>query len=189
MLRQLRPAALAVVIFTLLTGLVYPLAVTGIGQVAFAHEADGSEVVIDGQVVGSSLIAQPFAGPEWFHPRPSAVDYDAAGSGASNLGPTNPELLAAIAARADAFRTENDLDAGTRVPIDAVTASGSGLDPDISVRNARFQIARVASARGLSVDVVAALVADVTTSRTGGILGEPHVNVVTLNAALEQLAR
>ena len=189
MLRQLRPALVAIALFTALTGIVYPLFVTGIAQVAFADAADGSEVVVDGRVVGSSLVAQPFDGDQWFHPRPSAVDHDAAASGGANLGPTNPELLAQIDAFADEYRRRNQLAAGTPVPIDAVTMSGSGLDPHISPRNARLQAARVARARGLGREDVLALVAGHTESRTAGILGEPRVNVVDLNATLERLAR
>lgn len=189
MLRQLRPALVAIALFTALTGIAYPLFVTGIAQVAFPDAADGSEVVIDGRVAGSSLIAQPFEGDEWFRPRPSAVDHDAASSGGSNLGPTNPELLAQIEAWADDYRQRNHLPSGTPVPIDAVTMSGSGLDPHISPRNARLQAARVADARGLSQEDVLALAAEHTESRTVGILGEPRVNVVDLNAALERLAR
>lgn len=189
MLRQLRPALVAIALFTALTGIAYPLLLTGIAQVAFADAADGSEVVIDGRVVGSSLVAQPFDGDEWFQPRPSAVDHDAASSGGSNLGPTNPELLEQIEAWADEYRRRNQLPSATPVPIDAVTMSGSGLDPHISPRNAGLQAARVARARRLSHEDVLALVAEHTESRTAGILGEPRVNVVDLNAALERLAR
>lgn len=189
MLRQLRPALVTLVLFTALTGLVYPLAVTGIAQTAFPSEADGSEITLDGEVVGSALIAQPFSGEEWFHPRPSAAGYDASASSGSNLGPTNPALLAAIADRADRYRDDNDVPAGTPVPIDAVTASGSGLDPHISPRNGRLQAARVAAARGMGVEEVLALIEAHTESRTLGVLGESRVNVVTLNADLAQLAR
>lgn len=189
MLRQLRPALAALALFSVLTGLVYPLVVTGIAQAAFGDAADGSEIRLDGAVVGSELIAQPFDGDEWFHPRPSAAGYDAAASTGSNLGPTNPELLDAIAERAASYRTRNDLDAGTPVPIDAVTASGSGLDPHISPRNARLQAARVAASRGLALEDVVDLVDQHTEPRTLGVLGETRVNVVTLNAALARLAR
>lgn len=189
MLRQLRPALVAVALFTALTGIAYPLFVTGIAQVAFDDAADGSEVVLDGRVIGSSLVAQPFEGDQWFHPRPSAVDHDASSSGGANLGPSNPELLAQIETWAEDFRQRNQLPEGTPVPIDAVTMSGSGLDPHISPRNARLQAPRVAKARGLGPDVVLALVAEHTASRTAGFLGEPRVNVVDLNVALERLAR
>ena len=148
MLRQLRPALVAVVVFTVLTGLLYPVVVTAIAQVAFDDDANGSLVVVDGTVRGSELIAQPFAGDEWFQPRPSAVGYAADNSGGSNQGPTDPELLTTIAERAAAYRERNGLPAQASVPIDAVTASGSGLDPHISPRNARLQSERVAAAAG-----------------------------------------
>lgn len=189
MLRQLRPALIALALLTVLTGLAYPLAVTGIAQVAFGADADGSEVIVDGRVVGSSLIAQPFEGDQWFHPRPSAVDHDASSSGGANLGPTNPDLLAAIAQRAARYRLDNGLPAGAAVPVDAVTASGSGLDPHISERNARLQVPRVAAARRIPVARVLALVERHTEARTLGILGETRVNVVEMNADLERLAR
>lgn len=185
MLRQLRPAVVVLAVFTVVTGLAYPLLVTGIAQVAFADAADGSEIVVDGEVVGSELVAQPFEGEEWFQPRPSAAGYSGLASSGSNLGPTNPDLLAEITARTEAYRERNDLDAGTPIPVDAVTASGSGLDPHISMRNAQLQAPRVADVRGLSTDVVLDLVEDHTEPRTFGVLGEPRVNVVALNAALD----
>jgi K+-transporting ATPase ATPase C chain len=189
MLRQIRPAIVVLALMTVLTGLAYPLLVTAVGQIAFSGEADGSEITVDGQVVGSSLIAQPFEGDEWFQPRPSAVDYNAAGSGGTNLGPTNEELLATISDRTADFRSRNGLADGMAVPVDAVTSSGSGLDPHISMRNARLQAPRVAEVRGLSVDEVLALVEANTESRTLGVLGEPRVNVVELNTGLAGLAR
>jgi K+-transporting ATPase ATPase C chain len=188
MLQQIRPALVGLAIFTVLTGIVYPLAVTGVGQAVFTRQADGSRIYVDGELRGSELIGQPFDGVEWFHPRPSAVDYNAAGSGGSNLGPTNPELLADIQQRADAYRDANELAEGVPVPVDAVTASGSGLDPHISPRNARLQAARVAGARDLGIDRVLALVEAHIERRTGGVLGEPRVNVLRLNVALERLA-
>jgi len=189
MLRQIRPAVVVLALMTVLTGLAYPLLVTAVGQIAFSGEADGSEITVDGRVVGSSLIAQPFEGEEWFQPRPSAVDHNAAGSGGANLGPTNEDLLATIADRAADYRSRNGLADGVAVPVDAVTASGSGLDPHISIRNARLQAPRVADARGLTVDAVLELVDANTESRTLGMLGEPRVNVVELNAELAGLAR
>ena len=189
MLRQLRPAVVSVAVFTAICGLLYPLLVTGLGQLAFDHEADGSEIVLDGEVVGSELIAQPFAGDEWFQPRPSAVDYDASASGGSNLGPINPDLLATFAERADRYRERNALPDDAAVPVDAVTASGSGLDPHISPRNARLQAPRVAAVRGLDLAVVLDLVEEHTEGRTLGVLGETRVNVVELNVELEQMAR
>jgi len=187
MLRQLRPAVVALVVFTVLTGVAYPLVVTAVAQIGFGHQADGSPVVVDGAVVGSSLIAQPFDGPEWFHPRPSAGGHDATSSGGSNLGPTNPDLLATIGARAERYRDDNDLPAGIAVPIDAVTASGSGLDPHMSTRNARLQAPRVAAVNHLSLDVVLDLIEAHTEPRTLSVLGEARVNVVEMNADLAQL--
>jgi potassium-transporting ATPase KdpC subunit len=186
-IRQLTPAVLAVVLFTVLCGVVYPLAVTGVAQVAFREKADGSLIEVDGTVVGSSLIGQQFAAPGYFHPRPSAAGagYDAMASSFSNLGPTNPGFLAAVQARVAAYRSENGLAATQPVPVDAVTASGSGLDPDISVANAKLQAPRVASARGLRVDRVLALIDEHTSGRQWGFLGEPGVNVLRLNLALD----
>jgi K+-transporting ATPase ATPase C chain len=189
MLRQLRPALVVLALITVLTGLAYPVLVTAVGQVAFPGAADGSEITVDGQVVGSSLIAQPFEGEEWFQPRPSAVDFDAAVSGGANLGPTNADLLYTIGERAGDYRARNGLDDGVPVPVDAVTTSGSGLDPHISMRNARLQAPRVAEVRGLTLDAVLGLVEANTESRTFGMLGEPRVNVVELNGDLAGLAR
>jgi potassium-transporting ATPase KdpC subunit len=195
MRRQLTAALRMLLALTLLAGVAYPLAVTGVGQALFGHEADGSLVQRDGRVVGSSLVRQGFSGDEWFHPRPSAAGTLAAGedgpqaagavnSGPSNLGPTNPDLLAAVEGRATAYREENGLGTGAPVPVDAVTASGSGLDPHISVRNAQLQAPRVATTRALDVDLVRSLVAEHTSSRDLGVLGERAVNVLELNLAL-----
>lgn len=187
MRRQLLPALRMLAVLTVLCGLAYPLLVTGIAQASMAAKADGSLLVdADGEVVGSSLLGQAFEGDEWFSPRPSAAGdgYDATASSASNLGPTSPDLLASVAERVAAYRTQNGLAEDAVVPVDAVTASGSGLDPHISVANARLQAARVAGARGLEVDEVLALVDDHTEGRSLGFLGEPGVNVVTLNLAL-----
>lgn len=188
-IRQLRPAFMAIVVFTVLLGVVYPLVSTLIGQVAFGDKADGSLIVRDGSVVGSELIGQTFTAPEYFHARPSAAGegYDGAASSGSNLGPLNSDFLASVTERADAYRAENGLDAAIVVPVDAVTASGSGLDPHISIANARLQAPRVAEARGLSVDAVLAMVSDHTDGRSLGVLGEPGVNVVTLNVDLDDL--
>ncbi len=185
--RQLGPAVLGVLVFTVLCGLVYPLVVTGIAQVAFHDKANGSLVKVDGQVVGSRLLGQQFADAKYFHPRPSAAGagYDGLASSASNLGPTNPAFLSSIDERVATYREENSLPASQLVPVDAVTASGSGLDPDISVANAKLQAARVASARGVSVDEVLAAVQAHTTGRQWAILGEPGVNVLELNLALD----
>lgn len=187
MLRQLRAAAGMLLLFTVLTGLVYPLAVTGIAQVAFSDKANGSLVEVDGTPVGSSLIGQEFTGAGYFHPRPSAVTYDPRDSGGANLGPTNPDLLAAIEENATAYREENGLPADYEVPVDAVTGSGSGLDPQISVANATLQAPRVAEARGVTVDQVLDLVSDFTARRALGFLGESAVDVLPLNVALDRL--
>jgi K+-transporting ATPase ATPase C chain len=190
MRRQLVPALVAFLVFTVLLGLVYPLAVTGVAQVAFPGRADGSLLERDGTVVGSSLIGQTFAGPQYFHPRPSSAGdgYDAMSSSASNLGPSNPELLDAVAERMQVYRDENGLSADQRVPVDAVTGSGSGLDPHISVANARLQAARVARERGMSLDDVLALIDAQTQGRSLGFLGEPGVNLLELNLALDEQA-
>jgi potassium-transporting ATPase KdpC subunit len=188
MRRQLLPSVLMVLVFTVITGLAYPLVVTGLGQVAFHDRAEGSLVEDDdGNVVGSGLIGQSFTEPQYFHPRPSAAGdgYDPRASSGSNLGPTNPDHLRTVAERTDAYREENDLDADASVPVDAVTASGSGLDPDISVANARLQAPRVADARDMDVDDVLALVDDYTSERPLGFLGERGVNVLRLNLALD----
>jgi K+-transporting ATPase ATPase C chain len=188
MRRQLPAAAGMLLLFTLLTGLIYPLVMTGIAQVAFHDKANGSMVEVDGTVVGSSSIGQAFTGPEYFHPRPSAVDYDPHDSGGANLGPTNPDLLAAIEENVEAYRAENGLSDDYDVPVDAVTGSASGLDPMVSVANAELQATRVADARGLSVDEVLGLVDDNTTKRALGFLGESGVNVLELNVALDSLS-
>lgn len=205
MRRQLLPALVVVVLATLACGVVYPLLVTGIAQVAFPDAADGSLVEHDGELVGSSSIGQSFAGEEWFQGRPSAAGTAASGSlvdgepadpddlanassSGSNLGPTNGELLGAVEERAAAYRERNGLDPDAEVPVDAVTASGSGLDPHISVANARIQAPRVAEVRGLDVEEVLALVDEHTDGRALGFLGEPGVNVLQLNLAVDELS-
>jgi len=188
-LRQLRPALLVAIVFTVICGLVYPMVTLAIGQVAFRDKANGSLIERNGVVVGSKLIGQSFVAPKYFHPRPSAAGtgYDGSNSSGSNYGPNNPDFLKAVAARVKAYRTENALSDSTLVPVDAVTASGSGLDPHISIANARLQVARVAKERKLPADQVETLVAKYTESRDFGVLGEPGVNVVELNLALDGL--
>jgi K+-transporting ATPase ATPase C chain len=190
-IRQLRPALIAVIVFTALTGLVYPMLITGIGKVAFSDKADGQLIRVNGQVVGSSLIGQTFVAPKYFHSRPSAAGagYDGSASSGSNLGPLNPDLLKAVNDRAAAYRTENGLAADAMVPVDAVTSSGSGLDPHISIANARLQANRVAVARGLPVAQVIDLISRHTDGRSLGVLGEPGVNVLQLNVALDALVK
>jgi K+-transporting ATPase ATPase C chain len=185
--RQLVPSILAVVVFTVVTGIAYPLVVTGVSQVVWRSKANGSLVKVDGVVVGSKLLGQQFSAPQYFHPRPSAAGegYDGLSSAASNLGPTNPDFLATIHQRIDAYRSENGLAADQMVPVDAVTASASGLDPEISVANADLQAARVAEARHLAVDDVLRLIGVHTNQRQWGFLGEAGVNVLELNLALD----
>jgi K+-transporting ATPase ATPase C chain len=187
MRRQLFPALLVFLALTVLTGVVYPLVLTGVAQVAFPGRADGSLIERDGVVVGSRLLGQGFAAARYFQPRPSAAGegYDGAASSASNLGPTNEDLLSAIRERVAAYRELNGVAPGDEVPIDAVTASGSGLDPHISPENARLQARRVAEARGIPVERVLDLVEEHTDGRSLGFLGEPGVNVLELNLALD----
>jgi K+-transporting ATPase ATPase C chain len=188
MRRQLPTAVVVFVVFSILTGLVYPLVVTGIAQVAFGAKADGSLVTRDGTVAGSTLIGQSFVGARYFHPRPSAAGagYDAMASSASNLGPSNPQLLSAVTRRAGEYRRANGLAAGAQVPVDAITGSGSGLDPSISPANARVQARRVAEARGVPLERVLRLVEQATKGRSLGFLGDPGVNVLELNLALDE---
>ena len=189
LIRHLRTAVLLTVVLTVLLGIVYPLLLTAIGQVLFPYQANSS-LIRDGSgtVVGSAMLAQNFSQPQYFHPRPSAAGtdgYDATSSGGSNLGPTSQKLLDSVTDRAAAYRQENGLAADAPVPVDAVTASASGLDPDISPSNALLQAGRVARARGLPEDQVRTLVNQATEGRTLFILGEPHVNVLKLNLALD----
>jgi K+-transporting ATPase ATPase C chain len=183
---QLLAAVKILLVFTVVVGLAYPLVVTGVAQVAFADKADGSFVERNGKVVGSSLIGQEFDGDRWFHGRPSASRYDAIASGGTNLGPTNPELIKLVRERVREYRRVNGLPEATPVPVDAVTASASGLDPHISEANAMFQARRVAQARGLRLEKVRALIGQHTDEPLLGFLGEPGVNVLQLNLALER---
>lgn len=186
-MRQLSSAVLMVAVFTVLTGFLFPLVVTGMARVLFPRQAGGSLIRQGERVVGSDLIGQGFAAPGYFHPRPSAAGsgYDAANSGGTNLGPTNARLIADVRALAVAYRQENGLPANASVPPDAVTRSGSGLDPHISPANAALQADRVARARGLPEGTVRGLVAQYTEGRQAGFLGEPRVNVLRLNLALD----
>lgn len=193
--RQLLTGLLMTVALTLLLGVVYPLVVTAISQMAFSHRANGSLVRSNGKVAGSSLLGQNFTladgrpDPRYFQPRPSAAGqdgYDGAASAASNLGPSNPVLLKAVQQRVDAYRSLNGLPSSAGVPVDAVTASGSGLDPGISVANARLQAPRVAKTRQRSTSSLLAAVRRHTTGRTLGFLGERYVNVLQLNLDLDR---
>ncbi len=188
MLKELNPAFRMMLLFTIATGLIYPGVITGLCQVLFNHTANGSLVRQNGQVIGSALIGQNFTRPEYFHPRPSAAGadgYDPTASTGSNLGPTSQKLIDRMKAAADQFRKENP-DYSGEIPADALTASGSGLDPDISVSNAQAQAARVAKARGESAGEVDNLIASSTQGRGLGFLGEPRVNVLKLNLLLDQ---
>lgn len=188
---QIRPALTMLLILIVLTGLVYPLAVTGLAQLFFPDQANGSLIVRDGKVIGSRLIGQYFDKPEYFWSRPSAtapIPYNAAASGGSNLGPTNPVLIDAVKARVAALR---DADPGndSPIPVDLVTASGSGLDPHISPAAALYQVKRVARTRGLDEAIVQTLVTEHTEERQFKLLGERRVNVLQLNLALDALRR
>jgi len=199
MLRQIRPAIVVLVALTLITGLVYPLAMTGIAHVIFPYQAQGSLVERDGRVVGSELIGQVFESDKYFHSRPSATTapdpkdptktvaapYNAANSGGSNLGPSNKALIDRVQGDINKLKQENP---SAAVPVDLVTTSASGLDPHISPEAALFQVPRIAKARNLPEDRIRQLVEDHTEGRLFGLLGEPRVNVLLLNLALDQLA-
>lgn len=187
--RDLRTALLITLFMSILCGLAYPLTMTGLAAVVFPHEAHGSLIERDGIVVGSELIGQRFTGPGYFHPRPSAAGtgYDASASSGSNLGPTSAALVERVEADLARLRAENGIPAGAPVPVDAVTASASGLDPHISPAFAHVQIPRIAAERGISEDEVRAIVEAHTDGSTLLLLGEPRVNVLQLNLALDSL--
>ena len=186
-MKQLIIAIKATILLTVLTGLVYPLAVTGLAQILFPHAANGSLAVVNGKTVGSELIGQSFTSPKYFQGRPSAAGngYDGLSSGGSNYGPTNQHLADRVRDDVKKFRAENPGYTGP-IPADLLTASGSGLDPDISPASAEVQVARVAAARGMSAESVRQLVAAHTEGRQYGLFGEPRINVLELNLALDQ---
>lgn len=186
---DLRTAIIAFVVISAVCGLAYPYAITGIAHVLLNRQADGSLIQQNGNVVGSSLVGQNFSSPAYFHPRPSSAGadgYDGSSSSGSNLGPSSQALATRVAGDVDALRGDNKLPGDAKVPVDSVTASGSGLDPHISPAYAQIQIARVAAARGVSADQVKALVEENRDGATFGVLGEPRVNVLKLNLALDK---
>jgi potassium-transporting ATPase KdpC subunit len=191
MFGQLIPALRMLIVMSVLTGVVYPLVVTGLAQAAFSRAANGSLIAADGKTLGSNLIGQPFDDPKYFWSRPSATapqPYNAMASSGSNQGPRNPALADAVKDRIKVLR---DADPGNTaaVPVDLVTASGSGLDPHISVAAAEYQLARIAKARGLEAEQVHHLLVESTEGRTFGVLGEPRVNVLKLNIALDHISK
>lgn len=186
----LRPVLVSAVFFMLLTGLAYPLFTTVVANVLMPYRAQGSLITVDGKVIGAEMIGQQFTAPGYFHPRPSAAGgepYNAMAGYGSNLGPTNPVLIKTVAERVAAYRAANGLPQGAPVPVNAVTASASGLDPDITVANARLQAARVAANRHLPEARVLDLIATHTTPRQLGLLGQPRVNVLEINLALDAM--
>ncbi len=191
LLQEVKVSVLATLALLIILCGAYPLVVWGIAQIVFPGQANGSLVERQGKIVGSGLLAQAFNGAQYFHPRPSAagdVGYDGASSGGSNLGPLSQKLIDQVKERVASYRTENNLPAATLVPADAVTASGSGLDPHISLRNAEIQAPRVAQARKVSADKVNKIIQNCTEGPDLGFLGEPGVNVLRLNLALDALA-
>jgi K+-transporting ATPase ATPase C chain len=191
MITTLRISVVATIVLTILVSFIYPVAVWGAAQALFPDQANGSLVEKGGKIVGSTLIGQTFSSPQYFHTRPSAAGkgYDATASGGSNLGPLSEKLLDSVRERVHAYRKENGLASDALVPVDAVTASGSGLDPHISPRNAELQTPRVARERGLSEDAVRKLVAQATDAPAFGLLGPPAVNAMRLNLALDGILK
>jgi K+-transporting ATPase ATPase C chain len=189
-LKELWTSIVATIVLCVVVSGVYPVLIWGLGELLFPHQANGSLVESNGQIVGSELLAQGFSGARYFHPRPSdaGTGYDPLNSGGSNLGPTSQKLMDTIKANVDQYRQENALAASSLVPVDAVTASGSGLDPHISLQNAQLQIPRVAKERGVSEDVVRDEVTKATDHPLLGLGGDPGVNVLRVNLALDQLA-
>lgn len=185
-LKEIKTAVLLFIAFSLLTGLAYPLFMTGIIQMAMPEKAGGSLIVVDGKVIGSELIGQNFSSPGYFHGRPSAVGYSANGSGASNFGPTSSKLMNQVSGRIEQVRSENDLPPNASVPADLVLASGSGLDPHISIEGAMLQLPRVAKARGLPESEVQMLIDQHIEPAMFGVLGQDRVNVLELNLALDE---
>ena len=190
LLHELKSAIVITIVLAVVCSALYPVIVWGAGQLLFSHKANGSLIERDGKVIGSELLGQPFSSDKYFHPRPSAAGtgYDASSSGGTNLGPTSQKLADSVKAAVEQYRKENSLAADALVPADAVTSSGSGLDPHISVKNAQIQAPRVAKARSLDIKDVLAQVEKNTDGRQFGILGEPGVNVVKLNLALDAAA-
>jgi potassium-transporting ATPase KdpC subunit len=187
--KEIRPAVILFMAFSLLTGLAYPLFITGIVQTALPAKAAGSLLIVDGRIVGSELIGQTFQSPGYFHGRPSRVNYSANGSGASNLGPTSARLMEEVSRRIDQVRRENSLHNDLSVPADLVMNSGSGLDPHISRQGALDQVARVAEARGLAHSVIQALIERNVEPAMFGILGQERVNVLRLNLNLDDMTK
>lgn len=185
-MKEFQPALRIFLVFTLLTGIVYPLVMTGVAQIAFRRQANGTLVESGGRVIGSELVGQAFTKPEYFHGRPSANDYDASNSGGSNYGPTSAALMKQVADRVAAVRIENGLPSDAYIPADLVTASASGLDPDISVEGALLQAPRVAKARGLPLSGVESLVRAHVEKPWLGFWGQPRVNVLLLNLSLDK---